>query len=141
MRSASQRPCVLTSAVWLEQSQAWLAIKQLANQNPGQKHENNAQEGTFFDLVLNVVHGLVAGIPGPIESVVALLSNLIERLAAFPPNGEPETVIPIPEKPAPVAPPEPPEPSNGHLRGLEDLPAAWPALPANASLQAEIAFQ
>lgn len=73
-------------------------------------------------------------------------------LSTFPPPG---VVVPPPVKPEPPLPPAPdppavvelppaPElptvvPSDG-LAGLDDLPGDWPALPANASLQAEVAW-
>jgi len=56
-------------------------------------------------------------------------------MAAFPASGEPE-----PAPPAPSAPPEPTSSTNGHIQGIEALPSAWPALPANASQQAELGW-
>lgn len=56
-------------------------------------------------------------------------------IAQFPPSGQsPET----------VATPEPASPTtrgdSGRVRGLADIPDAWPELPDNASLQAEVAW-
>lgn len=45
-----------------------------------------------------------------------------------------------PPLPEPAAPPEPTNGANGHLQGLEDIPAAWPELPANAAQQAELGW-
>jgi len=61
-----------------------------------------------------------------------------------PPPPEPEPIpepIPEPEPPAPPAAPEPaPSSSSGGVEGLGNLPSAWPTLPPNASLAAEVAW-
>ena len=43
-------------------------------------------------------------------------------------------------KPAVASASEPTGNDNGHLQGIEDLPADWPALPANAAQAAEIGW-
>jgi len=62
-----------------------------------------------------------------------------------PPPPEPEPIpepIPEPEPPDPPAAPEPAPSSSsaGGVQGLDDLPPAWPTLPPNASLAAEVAW-
>ena len=74
----------------------------------------------------------------------ALQHSWDATMAAFPPKGESPGVIPIPITSKPPEPtPEPAEPdvdASGPPRGLYDLPSDWPALPANASLAADIAW-
>ncbi len=61
-------------------------------------------------------------------------------IAAYPLSGQPSVDVPLPE----ALEPDPPKPdtngANGHLAGLESIPAAWPALPATASLTADLAW-
>ncbi len=65
-------------------------------------------------------------------------------IAAFPVEGTLAVEIALPEpskakQPDPT--PDPPKDSaNGHLAGLESIPAVWPALPATASLTADLAW-
>jgi len=73
-------------------------------------------------------------------------NNETERL--FPPEPEPEPesepepppAQPPAQPPAPAAPEPPPAAESGHVLGLGEVPADWPTLPPNASLQAEIAW-
>jgi len=58
----------------------------------------------------------------------------VERL--YPPTPPPE---PAPPEPAPIA-PIVATPREIGVSGLGDIPANWPSLPPNASLQAEIAW-
>ena len=72
-----------------------------------------------------------------------------ERLFPPPEIAEPEPVaeLPVASEPAedpgaPIAEPEPvqPPPADNGVIGLGEMPADWPQLPANASLQVEIAW-
>ena len=56
------------------------------------------------------------------------------------PEPEPEIVEPASVVEPPAAQEPAPSSSTGGLAGLGDLPAEWPPLPANATLQAEVAW-
>lgn len=58
-------------------------------------------------------------------------------LAEFPPGKPPRDLEPAPAAEEPAA---PPPPADMGVVGLGDMPPDWPPLPANASLQAEIAW-
>lgn len=59
-------------------------------------------------------------------------------IAAFPPKGKPAVTLPIPEPAESSS--SSPSPESGQVQGLGRIPADWPALPPNASLQAELAW-
>ena len=65
-------------------------------------------------------------------------------MCAFPPEGTQAVataLMALPERGSVDSTPDPPKDSaNGHLAGLESIPAAWPALPATASLTADLAW-
>jgi len=54
-------------------------------------------------------------------------------LAAFPPAGQSAESLPEPDILVPI-------PAGGQVQGLGEIPAGWPALPNNASLQAELGW-
>ncbi len=58
-------------------------------------------------------------------------------LVAFPLEGQPVDSVPMPEAPST---PARGDGDAGRVQGLGDIPSAWPELPDNASLQAEIAW-
>ena len=62
----------------------------------------------------------------------------VATIAAFPPEGQPATEVPMPDEPAKAEAAD--GNGNGQGQGIGDLPAGWPTLPSNASLPVEIGW-
>lgn len=97
-------------------------------------------KGTAYEYATQCVEVLFAPVIPEPEPVVESITEPVPESAP-----EPETLeIPVPEQepaPEPASPigDKSPPPDDG-IAGLGELPADWPELPANASLQVEIAW-
>lgn len=76
---------------------------------------------------------------------VAYATREVEKLHPPPPGLPPLPPVVVEPDPLvvvepPAAPETPPASTEGGLAGLGDLPAGWPSLPSNATLQVEVAW-